>query len=87
MSDKSEGEKQLIILADAYQEVLSSKKGRIVLRDILGIATDGQNSAAISQWKTNETFFNQGKRAVADSITSKLKIVNETDYAKLIINQ
>lgn len=89
MSNKplTEAEQHAIILADAYSEVLASKKGRLVLNDILEIATDDKCSAAISNWSTNKTFFNSGKRAVADSLKRKLSLVSPENLAKLIIKQ
>lgn len=70
-------------LKHAYRTVMNTHEGRLVLKSILDHSELESNSAGISQFRTNETFFNQGKSAVGLDVKRNIEAFSPENLAKL----
>lgn len=74
-------------LENAYKKLLSTKHGRVVFNDILRQTGVDSDSAVAGHYKTNETFFNNGKSSVGRWLRNKLQATNMDDFTKILKDQ
>lgn len=74
-------------LENAYKQILGTKHGRMVFSDILQKTGVDGDSAVQGHFKTNETFFNNGKSSVGRWLRNKLQATNMDDFTKILKDQ
>jgi len=67
----------------AYKHVMDDPQGRMVIMDIIGMSGMLANSASNAGFKTNETFYHEGKRFVGVVLTGRIKTLCPGSYIKM----
>jgi hypothetical protein len=69
-------------LLDDYQDVMQTRQGRAVIRDILSKC--GMDRSSFTNGQSNQTIFNEGKRRVGIDIQQQLLELDPDLYLKFV---